>query len=109
MRYLPDLPLPTRPRVFGAYLLGILLAVGTRSATAVEHAEICRYCRSIAAQSAVAQAAAADDSAGAPRRNYAPDRLVDVRHVKLDVTPNFDRATVSGTATLRFAPIAKPL
>ncbi len=30
-------------------------------------------------------------------------------HVKLDVTPDFDRETVSGTATLRFAPISEPL
>jgi aminopeptidase N len=32
-----------------------------------------------------------------------------VLHVKLDVTPNFAKRTISGTATMRFKPIALPL
>lgn len=51
--------------------------------------------------------AAASDSAGA--RNYAPDRLVDIRHVLIDVTPDFKARTIAAQTTLRFQPIAKPL
>lgn len=42
-------------------------------------------------------------------RKYAPDRQVDIKHIKLDVTPDFAKRTVSGTTTLKFAPISKPL
>lgn len=44
-----------------------------------------------------------------PGRKYARDRFVDLQHLKLDVTPDFARRMVSGTATLSFTPIAKPL
>jgi aminopeptidase N len=44
-----------------------------------------------------------------PGRKYARDRRADILHVKLDVTPDFAKRTVSGTATLRFKPIAQPL
>ncbi|MFO0915618.1 MAG: M1 family aminopeptidase [Pirellulales bacterium] len=40
---------------------------------------------------------------------YAPDRVVDVQHIRLDVTPDFARHSVSGTASLTFRPIARPL
>lgn len=40
---------------------------------------------------------------------YAPDRQVDVLHIKLDVTPDFDARTVSGTASITASPIAKPV
>lgn len=42
-------------------------------------------------------------------RKYAPDREIDVTHVKLEIDPNFDERTLSGIATTTFAPIAKPL
>ena len=42
-------------------------------------------------------------------RHYAPDREIDVLHLKLDVTPDFEERTVSGTVRIEFAPIAKPL
>ena len=42
-------------------------------------------------------------------RKYAPDRQVDIKHIKIDVTPDFSKRTVSGTTTLKFAPISKPL
>ena len=49
----------------------------------------------------------AGDGSGTIARQYAPDRLVDVLHLKLEVTPDFDKRTVSGTSELRFSPIAK--
>ena len=51
-------------------------------------------------------ARAAVDSAD--YRKYAPDREVDILHLTLDVTPDFTKRTVSGSATWKFQPIAKP-
>ena len=44
-----------------------------------------------------------------PGRKYARDRRVDVLHLKLDVTPDFAKRSVAGTATMQFKPIALPL
>ena len=44
-----------------------------------------------------------------PGRKYARDRLIDVQHLALDVTPNFRTRTVAGTCRIQFTPIAKPL
>ncbi len=41
--------------------------------------------------------------------HYAPDRQVDVRHIKLDVTPDFAKRTVAGTASITVRPISKPV
>ena len=55
------------------------------------------------------------DAFGAPTpdsgngRRYAPDRSVDVIHIRIDVTPDFARHTVRGTTSLSFKPIARPL
>ena len=50
---------------------------------------------------------AAKPAAGS--RHYAPDWRVDLRHLILDVTPDFARRTVRGTATWRLAPFAEPV
>lgn len=42
-------------------------------------------------------------------RQYAPSRLVDVKHLLLDVTPDFDAQSIAGEMTLTFAPVARPL
>jgi aminopeptidase N len=42
-------------------------------------------------------------------RKFAPDRRVDIHHLKLDVTPDFVEKSVAGTATIQFKPIAYPL
>ena len=42
-------------------------------------------------------------------QRYAPDRLVDLEHLSLDVTPDFKNRRVAGTATLTFRPIVTPL
>ena len=41
--------------------------------------------------------------------HYAPDRKVDVQHIKLDVTPDFEKRTVSGTVSITASPISKPV
>ena len=43
------------------------------------------------------------------RYHYAPHRQVDVTHIKLDVTPDFEIKTVSGTASISATVIAKPV
>lgn len=41
-------------------------------------------------------------------RKYAPDREIDILHLTLDVTPDFKARTVTGSATWKFKPIARP-
>lgn len=85
---------------------------GTRRASAEEfefeseHAAICRYCRASREHAALTPFSAAADTEG---RQYAPDRQVDVLHIKLDVTPDFEKRTIAGTTTIRFSPISQPL
>ena len=40
---------------------------------------------------------------------YAPDRDVDITHVTIDVTPDFNACTIQGTTVISFTPLAKPL
>ncbi len=42
-------------------------------------------------------------------RKYAPDRLVDILHLKIEVTPDFKERDLEATVTIDFKPIAKPL
>lgn len=85
--------------LFTSAIVGSLFV--TLGSVSAEELQICRYCDG--------DLAAISFDPPTPGRKYAPDRLVDMLHVKLDVTPNFDNATVAGTATLTFVPISKPL
>jgi aminopeptidase N len=40
---------------------------------------------------------------------YAPDRKVDILHLALDVTPDFQKHAVRGEMTMTFKPVGKPL
>jgi len=96
-------------RPLAAFCLVALMGAGLTASASSAHAherEMCRYCRH---HGAGHHAPETPDAGTAPPRNYAPDRQVDVLHIKLDVTPNFHDETVSGTATLKFAPISEPL
>lgn len=75
-------------------LIALVLVLASASGLMAEH--VCRYC----------QAAAASGGATTPK--YAPDRVVDVRHIKIEVTPDFAEKTVHATTTLTFAPISEP-
>jgi len=44
-----------------------------------------------------------------PGRKYMRDRLAQIQHLKLDVTPDFAGRTIRGSSTLTFRAIAKPL
>lgn len=74
------------------------------AAQAEENEHICRYHD---AHQLRAAGFLADANSSGP--HYAPDRHVDILHIKIDVTPNFKDRTVSGTTTITFAPIAEPL
>lgn len=87
-------------RVLGA--AGLVWLAGNVS-LAVELENICRYC----GRDHAAEAAAA--ARGETARKYAPDRVVDVQHIKIDVTPDFDERTIAATTTLTFSPISKPV
>ena len=88
---------------FWRFCLVLLMAGQAVGALAVEEFHVCRFCANGACSN---MAAGGDGDAG---RKYAPARYVDMLNIKLDVTPDFKRQTVTGTATLDFAPIGKPL
>ena len=49
-------------------------------------------------------------AADAPRpRQYLPERVVDVEHLALDITPDFRHRTIAGDAWLRFRVLLEPL
>ncbi len=72
-------------------------------ALAEEEQHVCRFCGGVHASAAIG--IDLDDDAF----HYAPDREVDILHIKLDVTPDFHHRTVAGTTTISFAPISRPL
>ncbi|MEM7012346.1 MAG: hypothetical protein AAF585_12775 [Verrucomicrobiota bacterium] len=56
-----------------------------------------------------ARAIQADPNQGPGGRQYAPDRVIDVKHLKLDLDPDFQKRKIDATATVVFSPIAKPI
>lgn len=42
-------------------------------------------------------------------RKYARDRAADVKHLSLEVTPDFTRRSVEGNVSITFTPVARPL
>lgn len=89
----------TRPTQFLAVL--VLLGIATRPIMAEE--TICRYC----ADTFGAYLPVGTELEG--KYHYAPDRQVDVLHIKLDVTPDFAKRKVAGTASIRAKVIARPV
>tara|TARA_R110002096_G_scaffold403766_3_gene601311 strand:+ start:3951 stop:6563 length:2613 start_codon:yes stop_codon:yes gene_type:complete len=53
-------------------------------------------------------ALAGPESESSNSRKYSPDRKIDIKHLKLDFTPDFKKRSISGTAEIRFSPIASP-
>ena len=83
----------------------IVSSIYTLGYCAESEQHVCRYCSEEASQWAALDAKDHNDNV----RKYAPDRYVDVLHLKLDVTPDFQKRTVAGTATIEFTPVGKPL
>ena len=91
-------------RILTLTLLATIAFISTAQSEENEH--ICRF--HDAQQIRALQAGLlADGDATGP--HYAPDRHVDILHIKIDVTPDFKDRTVSATTTITFAPIAEPL
>ena len=88
--------------ILGSQILG---ALSLRANEA--HLLQCGHCAMMARLHARQLAAA--ETGKAPQNSYAPDRLVDIAHLKIDVTPNFKERSLAATVVLDFAPIAKPL
>ncbi|OUT66673.1 MAG: hypothetical protein CBB70_09745, partial [Planctomycetaceae bacterium TMED10] len=70
--------------------------------TTLEQMRACRYCRP--PFDFINQL-----KPSASGRQYAPDRKVDLQHLRLDVTPDLKARTVTGQCVLTFTPIARPL
>lgn len=81
----------------------LLVVAGSSAAWAFEAACICRYCEATAARMGFG----VDLENDGP--HYPPIREVDVTHIKLDITPNFEAQTVGGTTTIRFVPLREPV
>ena len=93
-----------RNTILAVYLLLAFLLIGGFPSPRLEANEtICRYCRD-GWQSFLP---AGSELAG--KYQYAPDRQVDVTHIKLDVTPDFENKTVKGTCWISARVIAKPV
>jgi aminopeptidase N len=99
-----------RQTVFGrlSILMRLTVVLGAL-ATGLGAAELeheCLICRQMRAEASAAGGFGIDLEG--PGFRYAPDRLVDVVHIRLDVTPNFQRHTVRGTTSITFRPLAQP-
>jgi len=88
-----------------AVVLWLLVVVGATPVTNWLRAEeafcTCRYC-------AVESHSFLADAANQGNR-YQPIRHVDVLHIKLDITPDFEQRTVGGTTTIQFSPLRRPV
>lgn len=113
----------------GSFLLSTLmlaatLATGTALATVGGHGAWhdhygyeCQHCRieygtmvGLGALDEYDESRAYDPKTGMDRRNYAPDRKVDYRHMRLSITiPDMNTARFEATQVLVFEPIARPL
>lgn len=84
-------------------LLLVLVLLGSQARVQAEEAAICRYCADGFSQFLP------PGTTLEGKYHYAPDRQVDVQHIKLDVVPDFDKRTVAGTASIRATVIARPV
>lgn len=87
-----------------ALLLSASLLAGQPGASAEEH---CLICRQRHAADHTLSTGWGIDLEG-PGLRYAPDRHFDVKHIRLNVTPDFQRHTVRGITSITVEPIAKP-
>ena len=80
-------------------LFWLCLLIG--SSSAADEVNCCRWC---------AQGTALPQGVDLPDGpKFAPERVVDVQHIKLEIVPDFERRTIQGTATIRARPIFKPI
>ncbi len=92
---------PTAKR-FGSFALTIWILLGLVSSQLIGAEVICRYC-------ADARSLMPPGMELEGRYHYAPDRQVDVQHIKIDVTPDFNKRTLTATTSITATVIAKPV
>ncbi|QDU86867.1 Aminopeptidase N [Pirellulimonas nuda] len=83
----------------------LAVAASATQALAYEEACVCRYCqqaRALAERGAPGPDVPEDADTGS---KFAPDRVVDVKRIAIDVTPDFKQRTIEGTTTITFDPI----
>jgi len=91
-----------------ALLLALLLAAGFAPASPGAEVESWRLCACQGEHYRQGRRHVPEEALpGVPSRKYAPDRIIDVHHLALDLTPDFERRSIRATATLTFAPIAE--
>lgn len=83
-------------------LVSVLLATPWVGAETGALANQCRFCST---HSEPAPAAVESSK----YKKYTPDRLVEIQHLALDITPDFQKRTIKGRVEIRFKAIAKPL
>jgi aminopeptidase N len=93
----------TYSRAVPLLLVGLAWVIAIRVTPAAEESCHCRFCEGLETRAMLLGRELLGD------RQYAPDRQVDVLHIKLDVTPDFTKRTVSGLASITVKPIAKPV
>ena len=98
-RTLPHSAVPFRSMLLGGLL--VLLSVPVLRAESGLEGLVCRH--------GSHGLLAVDADAPANGRHYAPDRTVDIGHVAIDITPDFESRTLRATTTLRAHPVARPL
>lgn len=97
-----------RNTLLGAVLTALILPAVVLSPAVSEEAIICRYHDHHHGVQHGRAGLFGLELPGEGRR-YAPDRVADILHIRLDVTPDFEKRTVSGTTRIEFRPIAQPL
>ncbi|MEI6714171.1 MAG: M1 family aminopeptidase [Verrucomicrobiota bacterium] len=83
-------------------LIGSVLALVSpvTSLKGEQQSHVCRYCSEHLAPSSVESPS---------YKKYARDRVVDIEHLTLDITPNFQQRTIKGAVTFKFKAISTPL
>lgn len=77
---------------------------------AAAHAETCACHDAWNAYASFAPAEVYNQTTGQELRNYAPDRRVDLGHMKLELTiPDMNTPRLSAVEELTFAPLGQPL
>lgn len=97
-----NMPSPARRHPSRILLLALILQTHTNICAAEQGWEIC-------ASKAQQLDFDYESKPGLGGRHYERDRRIDVKHLKLELEPDFELQAMSGIATLTFSPIAKAL
>lgn len=86
------------------FVFAMMIFCYSTNATAKAEEAVCRYCVEQQSLRLMPPGMELDG-----KYHYAPNRQVDVTHIKIDVTPDFEKKTVAGTVWISGTVIAKPV